>query len=128
MIKLKRVYEHADITDGDRVLVERSWPRGIRRSTTNIDYWIRDLGPSEELKRWFLHNPSQWAEFKARYKKELLEGKALKKLISYIGDKDPVTLLYMSHDARHNDAAVLIEVLDSRLAKQIMAHNGTHYG
>ncbi len=127
MIKLKRVYDKADITDGDRVLVERSWPRGIRRSTTNIDYWIRDLGPSQELKRWFLHNPTQWAEFKVRYRRELLEGKALKKLIGYIGDKDPVTLLYMSHDPKHNDAAVLLEVLNSKVAREMIANNG-HYG
>lgn len=117
MIKLKRVYDKADITDGDRVLVERSWPRGIRRSTTNIDYWIKEAGPSQELKRWFIHNPNKWSEFKARYKRELEEGKAMRKLVEYVRERDPVTLLYMAHDARRNDAAVILEVLNSRLRK-----------
>ncbi len=132
MIKSKRVYDEANITDGDRVLVERSWPRGIRRSTTNIDYWIKDAGPSEELKRWYLHNPGRWAEFKERYKRELQDGRAIKKLAACIADKDPVTLLYMGSDKRRNIAAVLIEVLNSKVGKELLAklspyshdHNG----
>lgn len=115
MIRLKWVYDKADVTDGDRILAERSWPRGIRRSTTNIDYWIKDAGPSQELKRWYIHNPGKWNSFRARYRKELADGRALRKLAFYVMDKDPVTLLHISKDAKHSSAAVLVELLTAKV-------------
>ncbi|MEM4839894.1 MAG: DUF488 family protein, partial [Candidatus Micrarchaeaceae archaeon] len=90
MIKVKRVYDKADITDGDRILVDRLWPRGIRRSTPNIDVWIKDVAPSDELRKWFAHDPAKWKAFKEKYKKELSSNKALDKLIEYINSKDTV--------------------------------------
>lgn len=118
MIKVKRVYDKADITDGDRILVDRLWPRGIRRSTPNIDIWIKDVAPSDELRKWFAHDPAKWKVFKERYKKELASNKALDKLIDYINSKDTVTFLYSTKDTEHNNAQVLLEVVNERLKKE----------
>lgn len=126
MIKVKRVYDRADITDGERVLVERSWPRGIRRSTTNIDFWLKEIGPSDDLRRWFGRNPDKWALFKIRYRRELESGKALDRLAEHLVDKDPVTLLYLSHDPSHNAAKVLVSILGTRIrAKAKELNNGS---
>jgi uncharacterized protein YeaO (DUF488 family) len=124
MIKLKWVYDHADVTDGERILAERSWPRGIRRSTTNIDFWIKDAGPSLELRRWYIHNPSKWNSFKARYRRELADGKALRKLAFYVMDKDPVTLLYICKDAKRSSAAVLVELLRAKVIELRRSYGG----
>ena len=118
MIKVKRVYDKADITDGDRILVDRLWPRGIRRSTPNIDVWIKDVAPSDELRKWFAHDPAKWKAFKEKYKKELSSNKALDKLIEYINSKDTVTFLYSTKDTEHNNAQVLLEVVNERLRKE----------
>ncbi|MCL4391043.1 MAG: DUF488 domain-containing protein [Candidatus Micrarchaeaceae archaeon] len=118
MIKVKRVYDKADITDGDRILVDRLWPRGIRRSTPNIDVWIKDVAPSDELRKWFAHDPAKWKAFKEKYKKELSSNKALDKLIEYINSKDTVTFLYSTKDTEHNNAQVLLEVVNERLKKE----------
>jgi uncharacterized protein YeaO (DUF488 family) len=118
MIKVKRVYDKADITDGDRILVDRLWPRGIRRSTPNIDVWIKDVAPSDELRKWFAHDPAKWKAFKEKYRKELSSNKALDKLIEYINSKDTVTFLYSTKDTEHNNAQVLLEVVNERLRKE----------
>ncbi|MEM0201736.1 MAG: DUF488 domain-containing protein [Candidatus Micrarchaeaceae archaeon] len=118
MIKIKRVYDKADITDGDRILIDRLWPRGIRRSTPNIDVWIKDVAPSDELRKWFAHDPAKWNAFKEKYRKELASGKALDKLIDYIKSKDTVTFLYSTKDVEHNNALVLLEVVNERLKKE----------
>ncbi|MCL5122801.1 MAG: DUF488 family protein [Candidatus Marsarchaeota archaeon] len=118
MIKVKRVYDKADITDGDRILVDRLWPRGIRRSTPNIDVWIKDVAPSDELRKWFAHDPAKWKAFKEKYRKELASNKALDKLIEYINSKDTVTFLYSTKDTEHNNAQVLLEVVNERLKKE----------
>ncbi len=118
MIKVKRVYDKADITDGDRILVDRLWPRGIRRSTPNIDVWIKDVAPSDELRKWFAHDPAKWKAFKEKYRKELSSNKALDKLIEYINSKDTVTFLYSTKDTEHNNAQVLLEVVNERLKKE----------
>ena len=118
MIKIKRVYDKADITDGDRILVDRLWPRGIRRSTPNIDVWIKDVAPSDELRKWFAHDPAKWAAFREKYKKELVSSKALNKLVDYIKSKDTVTFLYSTKDVEHNNAMVLLEVVNERLKKE----------
>ena len=118
MIKIKRVYDKADITDGDRILVDRLWPRGIRRSTPNIDVWIKDVAPSDELRKWFAHDPAKWTAFREKYKKELVSSKALNKLVDYIKSKDTVTFLYSTKDVEHNNAMVLLEVVNERLKKE----------
>jgi Uncharacterized conserved protein len=106
MIKVKRVYDKADITDGDRILVDRLWPRGIRRSTPNIDVWIKDVAPSDELRKWFAHDPAKWKAFKEKYRKELASNKALDKLIEYINSKDSdIPLFHKGYRAQQRTGA-----------------------
>jgi uncharacterized protein YeaO (DUF488 family) len=118
MIKIKRVYERIDVRDGERILVDRLWPRGIRRGTSNIDIWIKNIGPSNELRKWFNHDPKKWMSFKKKYKKELQDNRALDKLIEIVINADPVTFLFSSRDTKHNNAAVLLEVVNTRLRKE----------
>ena len=115
MIILKRVYQKPDIRDGERILVDRLWPRGIRRSTLNIDYWAKDVGPSTELRKWFAHDPAKWNSFVAKYRRELEGSKALQKLLNRIADRDEVTFLYSSKDEQHNNAVVLKEFIEEKL-------------
>ncbi len=115
MIKIKRVYEKPEITDGERILVDRLWPRGIRRSTMNIDYWVKNVGPSNELRKWFAHDPKKWVSFKAKYREELKESRALEKLLDQVRAADTVTFLYGSKDREHNNALVLLDVVNERL-------------
>ena len=115
MIKLKRVYERIEVTDGERILVDRMWPRGIRRSTSNVDIWVKNVAPSSDLRKWFAHDPKKWMGFKKRYKKELENNRALNKLIQIVQSADPVTLLYSARDQRHNNAVVLLEILKRRM-------------
>ncbi len=118
MIKLKRVYERLEVNDGERILVDRFWPRGIRRSTSNIDIWIKNVAPSNELRKWFSHDPKKWISFKRKYKEELKDNKSLKKLVEIVKNADPVTILYSSKDSAHNNAVVLLEVLKRELKKR----------
>lgn len=114
-LKLKRVYEKTEVTDGERILVDRFWPRGIRRSSANIDIWMKGVAPSNELRKWFSHEQSRWEGFKKRYNKELENNKAFEKLIKFIKDNDTVTLLYSTKDTKHNNAVVLLEAIKRRL-------------
>ena len=114
-LKLKRVYEKTEVTDGERILVDRFWPRGIRRSSANIDIWMKGVAPSNELRKWFSHEQSRGEGFKKRYNKELENNKAFEKLIKFIKDNDTVTLLYSTKDTKHNNAVVLLEAIKKRL-------------
>ncbi len=107
VILLKRVYEKALITDGRRVLVERLWPRGIRRNTPNVDIWLKNVAPSTELRKWYSHDPKKWVRFKQRYEKELDGNKSVETLIKIILSTNPVTLVYSTRDERRNSAIVL---------------------
>lgn len=111
MIKIRRVYERADVTDGTRVLVDRLWPRGIRRNTPNVDIWLKEIAPTDELRKWFAHEPAKWMDFKTRYMKELGDNKAVAHLLQVIRSTDPVTLVYATKDEEHNNAVVLREFL-----------------
>ena len=115
MIKLKRVYDKVDITDGERILIDRMWPRGIRKSTSNIDLWLKNIGPSHELRKWFGHQPSRFKMFSIRYKKELRDNRTVDKLLAIIDEEDPVTLLYSSSDTKYNNAVVLLSFLKAKL-------------
>ncbi len=117
MIKIKRVYEKIDIHDGTRILVDRLWPRGVRRSTSNIDLWLKNVGPSDELRKWFLHDPDKWDEFKKRYIEELKTNPVFDKLIDIALNTDSITLLYATKDTEKNNAAILLEQLNLRLSK-----------
>ena len=121
MVKLKRVYERINVTDGERILVDRLWPRGIRRSTSNIDIWVKNVAPSDELRKWYAHDPKKWMRFKSKYKKELKDNRALDKLAQIVENADPVTLLFSSKDIKHNNAVVLLEVLKKKMKRQLFS-------
>ncbi|MGN6371905.1 MAG: DUF488 domain-containing protein [Solirubrobacteraceae bacterium] len=112
-IRCKRVYEPPEPDDGFRMLVDRLWPRGLRRESASIDVWARDLAPSDDLRRWFDHDPSRFAEFRRRYRAELRQKREeLGELVDRAGE-GPLTLLYAARDAEHNNAVVLAEMLRS---------------
>ena len=110
-IKLKRAYEEPCKEDGTRILVDRLWPRGVRKEDAAIDLWLKEIAPSAELRKWFAHDPDKWAEFRKRYRKEL-KGHADE--VRQIRDKareGTVTLVYSARDQEHNQAVVLQEFL-----------------
>ncbi|MFZ0951305.1 MAG: DUF488 family protein [Candidatus Sulfotelmatobacter sp.] len=114
-VAVKRVYESASRSDGARVLVDRLWPRGISKTEIAMQEWLRDLAPSDELRKWFHTQPEQWAAFRKRYLKELARpeaGKDLQKLYSLAHKKRRLTLLYASKNETRNNAIVLKDLLD----------------
>lgn len=116
MIKVKRVYESADPTDGTRILVERLWPRGMRKEDLTLDAWVKDVAPSTDLRRWFGHDPAKWEEFRRHYFAELDAHIAAWQPIIEAASKGNVTLLYSARDTEHNNAIALKEYLDAQLA------------
>ncbi len=108
--KIKRVYEPADSSDGIRVLVDRLWPRGVKKATAHLDHWMKDVAPSPKLRSWFGHKPERFAEFGKRYKKELSGNAELTKLRK-LGRTARVTLLFGARDPEVNHAVVLQSVL-----------------
>jgi uncharacterized protein YeaO (DUF488 family) len=107
MIKLKRVYEPAEPDDGMRVLVERLWPRGVRREALHLDAWLKEVAPSDSLRRWFNHDPVRWAEFQKRYAAELDGNRPAWLAILEAAERGTVTLLFSAHDVEHNNAVAL---------------------
>jgi uncharacterized protein YeaO (DUF488 family) len=116
VIKIKRVYESADSTDGTRILVERLWPRGMRKDDLTLDTWLKDVAPSTDLRRWFGHDPAKWEEFRRRYFNELNAYIAAWQPLLETARKGNVTLLYSARDTKHNNAAALKEYLDAQLS------------
>ena len=108
---LKRAYESPAETDGQRILVDRLWPRGLTKIKTKIDLWLKEVAPSTELRQWFRHDPEKWPEFKRRYYAELENNPALLQLEALAGQGD-ITLVYAAKDHVHNEAAVLKEILE----------------
>lgn len=111
MVTIKRIYEQASKDDGYRVLVDRLWPRGISKETAALDEWLKEVGPSDELRKWFGHDPARYAEFKKRYEKELRDNEAFAQLKAIVKEHNTVTLLYGAHDPEHNQARVLCDLL-----------------
>jgi uncharacterized protein YeaO (DUF488 family) len=107
MIKLKRAYEKPAKDDGERILVERLWPRGLTKLEAKIDLWLKEIAPSTELRRWFGHDPDKWDEFRQRYQKELKHKDDLIKLLKRKAKTGTVTLIYAARDEEHNSALVL---------------------
>jgi uncharacterized protein YeaO (DUF488 family) len=112
MIRLRRVYDSPSNEDGTRFLVERLWPRGIKKSLLLLDEWLKDAGPSTELRKWFGHDPDRWDTFCYRYFKELHERPESWRPILEAEKRGTVTLLYSSHDTAHNNAVALKNFLD----------------
>lgn len=111
-IQLKRAYQPALAEDGTRVLVDRLWPRGLSRSKAAVDVWMKEVAPSNELRRWFGHDPERWAEFRRKYKAELAANQDELKHLRGLARKSRVTLVYGAKDEEHNQAVVLKDVLD----------------
>ena len=99
------------------MLVERLWPRGIKKSALPLDEWVKDVAPSTELRKWFSHDPAKWTEFRRRYRAELATKPGIWKPLLEATRKSTITLIYSSHDAEHNNAVVLKEFLDSKASK-----------
>src|SRR5689334_10570884 len=114
MIKLKRVYEQEDSADGVRYLVERLWPRGVKKTSLKLDGWLKDAGPSTELRKWFSHDPKKWTEFRRKYFAELDRAPDVLAPIREAARKGTTTLLYSSHDAEHNNAVALKDYLEHK--------------
>ncbi len=110
-VRLKRAYEPPEPSDGYRVLIDRLWPRGVKKEEARLDEWARELAPSSELRRWFGHDPAKFDEFRRRYREEL--GAQEEKLteLRRLARKETVTLVYSARDTEHNDAVVLAELL-----------------
>lgn len=113
MIKIKRIHEPCEPSDGYRVLVDRLWPRGQTKEGANLDEWLRDIAPSTELRRWFNHEPARWKVFAARYRAELGAEACIAHLdrLRGLARRGTVTLLYAAKDERHNNAVVIREVI-----------------
>lgn len=114
-INTKRIYEAASESDGFRVLVDRLWPRGIKKENAHIDLWIKTIAPTTELRKWFSHDVSKWDEFKSRYTTELNKNEDFESFIQQLKDKSVVTLLFGAKDIEHNNAVVLADILRARL-------------
>lgn len=112
MLKVRRAYEGKQPDDGIRILVDRLWPRGLPSSRANIDEWAKDIAPSDELRRWFGHQPERWLEFKQKYSEELSspEKAELVARIVQMAVNGNITLIYSAKDSEHNNARVLEEV------------------
>lgn len=112
MIKIKRVYEKASKEDGWRVLVDRLWPRGMKKEAAHIDAWMKEVAPSDGLRKWFGHDPTRWADFQKKYRAELAKKKELlAELNAMEKGHDKVTLLFGAKDEQHNQAIALAEFL-----------------
>lgn len=110
-VKIKRVYDAAEESDGYRVLVDRLWPRGLSKNQASVDAWLKDIAPSTELRTWFHHEPRLWEEFRSRYRGELEHNGAVAELASICRDHDVVTLLYGARDEVRNQAVVIVDYL-----------------
>lgn len=110
-VAIKRVYEEPKEADGMRILVDRLWPRGLTKEKAKVSLWLKDVAPSNELRKWFGHDPNKWTEFQARYKAELKVHAEELAQLKQEAKKGPVTLLFGAHDAEHNQAVVLEKML-----------------
>jgi uncharacterized protein YeaO (DUF488 family) len=111
MIRIKRAYDPPKRGDGRRFLVERLWPRGMKKQALALDAWLKEVAPSTELRKWFGHRVERWAEFRRRYRAELRANPAAWQPILAAARRGPVTLLYSAHDPEHNGALVLRDYL-----------------
>jgi uncharacterized protein YeaO (DUF488 family) len=117
MITLKRAYEPAGRQDGKRFLVDRVWPRGVKRDELQIDGWLEEAAPSTELRKWFAHDPTRWNEFQQRYRQELSAHPDAVAEVLVAAKTGNITLVYGARDTRHNQAVVLKDVLEEQLGR-----------
>jgi uncharacterized protein YeaO (DUF488 family) len=111
------VYDQPDPDDGRRILVERLWPRGVRKETLKLDLWAKELGASDALRRWYAHVPDKWPEFQRRYRAELLERPEHWQPLADLARKETLTLLFSARDLQRNNAVALREFLVEQLSE-----------
>jgi uncharacterized protein YeaO (DUF488 family) len=128
MIKLKRVYDPVARADGTRFLVERLWPRGLSKEKAHLTAWLKDVGPSTELRQWFNHDPRKWSQFRTRYFRELDANPESWAPIVAAARKSTVTLVYSSHDEEHNNAVALNEYLQKKRRPPLGPRRSTEAG
>jgi uncharacterized protein YeaO (DUF488 family) len=114
-VQTKRVYEPPSVTDGKRYLIDRLWPRGLRKESLQLTEWMKDLAPSPSLRTWFGHDPERYLAFRRRYRAELEAHSDLIDRLEREARSEPVTLLFAAHDAEHCNASVLRELLEEKL-------------
>jgi uncharacterized protein YeaO (DUF488 family) len=114
MIKLKRAYDRASLDDGARYLVERLWPRGIKKTELPLDEWLKEVAPSPGLRKWFGHDPEKWHRFRQRYFTELKERQQPLEPLLKAARRGPVTLVFSSRDTEHNAAVALRDYLNAQ--------------
>ena len=113
-LRVRRIYDPPSAKDGTRVLVDRLWPRGLKKADAKIDLWLKDAAPSAELRQWFGHDPERWSEFQTRYRKELADNaQALVPLHDLVDQGKPLTLLFAAKDEEHNNAVALKDFIAS---------------
>ena len=117
MIRLRRAYDAPAKGEGQVFLVERLWPRGVKKEALKLDAWLKDAAPSPTLRRWFAHDPDKWPEFRRRYRQELKDNPAGWQPLLEAARKGTVTLLYSARDTEHNSALLLKDYLEKQLAK-----------
>jgi uncharacterized protein YeaO (DUF488 family) len=120
-IKLKRAYEPPASNDGTRILIDRLWPRGVKKADAGIDEWMKDIAPSTALRKWFGHAPERWPEFRRRYRAEIEKQPEQFHRLRALAQREQITLVFSAHDEEHNDAVVLKELL---LEPFGLAHRG----
>jgi uncharacterized protein YeaO (DUF488 family) len=121
MIILKRAYDPVSRTDGTRFLVERLWPRGVAKADLRVDAWLKEAGPSTELRKWFSHDPDKWAQFRRRYFRELGSRPEAWHPIVSAARRGTVTLIYSSHDPQHNNAVALQDYVQTKSRRSTVA-------
>ena len=111
-VKLKRAYDAPAKSDGSRVLIDRIWPRGVRKEALRLDDWMKDLAPSTRLRKWFGHDPAKWADFKDRYFRELDERPEIVERLIAKSHRGTLTLVFAASDTQHNNAVALKEYIE----------------
>jgi uncharacterized protein YeaO (DUF488 family) len=116
-VKLKRAYQPAAAGDGTRILIDRLWPRGVKKADAAIDQWVKDIAPSTALRKWFGHDPTRWQEFRSRYGVEIQKHPEHLYRLRALARRGLITLVYSAHDELHNDAVALRGFLLGRQTK-----------
>jgi len=114
MIMIKRIYEPPSKSDGKRILVDRLWPRGIKKVEARIDEWLKDIAPSNELRKWYSHDPAKWLAFREKFRKELANKKDIIERLRKEASRGRVTLLFSSKNTEINNAVALKEIIEQR--------------
>jgi uncharacterized protein YeaO (DUF488 family) len=117
-VRLKRAYEPASAEDGTRILIDRLWPRGVKKADAAIDQWVKEIAPSTALRKWFGHDPDRWTEFRRRYADEVHEHREAFERLRALARQGPITLIFSARDEVHNDAVALRNLLLGRPAKR----------